>query len=743
MNLAREKKNMKRKTRNFTQNDGNCAKRRKTKLIDIIDEDKIFINNIMNENKKKSNIEDELIPVLKTAVNRKYPFADETILLHHITKTYEFMRIICDRIINKIRLNPNSDAVIRAICRKSCRIKTHKLPEKSFVKKENTATPFHSNLIKNRECRIVNAEMLFTIMNNCFIPHDVFFKDFPELINFNSFKDFVSNCNFCNDVYICLYHADYIHVCRNDFCDQRIKTTDSIKCKISLVSNQLIIHTLCPWENDRADCAYQSKKVNVRLIGLKNMFTNPSFRSNGVNLNVNVKWITDHLKIIINPTIIYKQMKYFIMRQYDMFKKMMDEKIMLCENITDDFVKPQQKKRSARGRKSRGKKRKKIPTRRKPQRRKRRRVVGGRLNKQSSIKIRKSKSTSDKNFMRRKKIFLEFLNDTEEIRSLKILSYTHVLKVKEIIEKNDTWTRQLRSINYNNNPQDEFQQVHHHHQQYISKPLSLNSFYVDPLPTLWLIPYQKFTTRIDKPILLYMRQFLLNQRVQNVIKQDLGNELSLRCDSHKWVEESSEDFIKSLPSIISFIRRLLPGLFRIIMFFNDVKKKFNKKYSKMKSTLKAHHRKKYMPSQESVEEFTKFNFSEYFYDFTVSDEFILEIAEYLYWCKITCENHEIVKRYGFGDMTEEIVYIGGIYLRKYGLKFKNRITIIPKHPLLEKRWFLVPQNKLARVLAKRSDASKGVEMVSNILTSKCNINGASEVSFLNWKMKHGQLKNYI
>jgi hypothetical protein len=130
----------------------------------------------------------------------------------------------------------------------------------------------------------------------------------------------------------------------------------------------------------------------------------------------------------------------------------------------------------------------------------------------------------------------------------------------------------------------------------------------------------------------------------------------------------------------------------------------------------------------------------HYLDWTISDEMILQIAEVMFWCKKMCLSYPLVKEQGYGDLTEEVIYIGCIYLLKSGLK-KGGEPIIPKFQLLSKRGFLVAQNELTTYLANRRDASKGPDIVTNILMGYINnkILPVSDVSFLNWKLENSQL----
>jgi hypothetical protein len=469
---------------------------------------------------------------------------------------------------------------------------------------------------------------------------------------------------------------------------------------------------------------YNRKRV-PRLITLKS-FENPIFKYNGVVLNVKSSWITERLMKLYQFEFKVQLLNELIWAQYEMFNQMITNEILQCEKIDDEVI------RKPRTNKRKRKKSKKVRKKRKHQRRKQRRIVTGHFDKHIQVKIKKVKQ-NDKDFKLKKKRFFKLLDDVRRVSNTRILNYTHVINARKYLEKRieDNSERSSSSSSSNNT----------------DAPVSIECFYVDPPTDTWNIPYSDLSVRIKRPYLHYMQFLVKCKDVKRVIELDKNNELSLRCVSHQWLETSSKGFIKEVPRIVSYERRFFPGLFRIIMMCDEIKKECNDKYSSLKSGLKALHKKGYTPNYGDFCSLDSYDYWKHYFHFTVSDEFLLEIAEYLYWCKKMCLSYQLPGNDGNGNgdeddtISDDIIFIGGIFLLKYGLKYKNKFTIIPKHPLVSSRGFLIPQNKLGMVLTNRKDASKGIATVTNRLIALCNIKPVPEVAFLPWKKKHGELNN--
>jgi len=111
----------------------------------------------------------------------------------------------------------------------------------------------------------------------------------------------------------------------------------------------------------------------------------------------------------------------------------------------------------------------------------------------------------------------------------------------------------------------------------------------------------------------------------------------------------------------------------------------------------------------------------------------------MFWCEEMCESHPYIKKNGPGELTQEIIYIGCIYLLQTGLDYNNKFPLIEKHPLLSRRGYLVPQNMLGQLLTNRKNVSIGTDSLKNVLISLCKIRPIENVSFLYWKKHFSQL----
>ena len=224
-----------------------------------------------------------------------------------------------------------------------------------------------------------------------------------------------------------------------------------------------------------------------------------------------------------------------------------------------------------------------------------------------------------------------------------------------------------------------------------------------------------------------------------MLDSDRGKELSLRNFNHPWLSKASPKFLRNLGHKVHFIRRICPGKFRLEMLAEDFRKACCDKYSTLKSFLKHTILKDRIPNYWDCEHLLEDDFMKFFLHDTICDELILEIAEIMFWCEEMCESHPYIMKNGPGELTQEIIYIGCIYLLQTGLDYDNKYPIIEKHPLLSRRGYLVPQNMLGQLLTNRKNVGIGTENLKNVLLSLCKIRPLEQVSFLYWKKNLSQL----
>jgi hypothetical protein len=650
--------------------------------------------------------------IVKMAIDRGYPFAEETDFLLNVLRTANFIIPILGLLKQTIQLQKNTSRRVK----KHCKIFSG---ETSKRKKKSSAIS---------ECVVVNLRKLFDLINSYIVYNSTSVsKELSSRIEFNTFTNEMS---YLSSVYICLHHPNCIHVCQYGFCSRMFKTSNLRMCSTSLKQYDLIDECPPTWEHDAFDRGKSNRKTFH--LDIHKSFKKTIFTANNQRLDIDVELIVKKLSSFYTDFILYNELKNFVLGQVSMFENMIDDKILKCEKAYRQVVSNRKRENLISNKKNKKRKKKttntKVPKKKRTPKRKSRKVVVGHFEKKNQTKIRIHEVPKTVNFKNALRKFNKLMKEVKNLENTRVLEYTHVLNAE-------------RYNSYVNSLLDEEKGDNEKVEKIIHGPRSKECFYVDPVPTSWGIPYTNAVTKVKKAHYLYMK-FLNDEYIQRVLKSDNGNELTLRCKTHKWLLNSSSEFIKSIPRISSFVRRLTPGKLRIVMFAQQVINECNKKYAQLKNTLKALHKKDCMPNYCDYDRLLEYDYWKSYFHFTVSDELMLELCEYLYWCKKMCESHPHIEIFGFEDVTEEVIFVGGLFLLKVGLKYRGTQPIIMKHPLFEKRGFLVSQNELGTVLIHRKDASKGITVVTNIMTSLCDLRGIENVAFLEWKSKHGELSNF-
>jgi len=723
-------------------------KEKKLKFIDKSQEEKLFVFNHI-ENLKRIDTKIDHFKILEIAIERNYPFAKETKELFNIYRTCEFMRPILIVIQEIYRRNKSFGRI-----KKNCRIISGELP-RSVIK--------INKIPKKKKVVVVNTKKLFILIHNYILCENTTNSRIMlrELINRNEFNSFIKKMLYHDDVYICLNHIECVHVCLNGFCTRLFNSSGCRKCSTSLKNHELIDMCPPPWARDGVDhSVYNRKRFNRSVF---KTFENIKLKYNNKLLDIDMDLIINKLSTLYYDSINFNNLKDFVLGQILMFRNMINDKIFKCEQAYREIVSKRRRKKlinnnttitttMGKPRKRKKKARTKIPKKKKNRKRKRRKVIRGRFEKNTKPKIRIHEVPKSVNFKSALKRFENLMKEIKKLEHVRVLEYTHLLRANQYVSEVNKVVLEEREEREEEGKIGEnltdvetllLKESISASENIIYGPRSCECFYVDPVKTNWKIPYDNVMTEVKKSSLLYMR-FFNDPKIQRVLKLDDGNELTLRCKTHKWIEESSDEFIDSIPRIVSFIRRLCPGKARIVMMCKQIQDDCNAKYSQLRSKLKAHHKKNCMVNYSNIESLLEYDYWKNYFHHTVSDEMMLELCEYLYWCKLMCERHPHPKMFGgYGDLTEEIIFIGGLFLLKVGLKYQNTRTIIPKYAPISKRGFLIPQNELGTVLIHRRDASVGITTLTNIMISLCDLTDYSEVAFLEWKSKHGELNNWV
>ena len=753
------------------------------RMIKVLDISKLILRRLQEGYQVKDIFKrDPYLKIFYTAKTRNYPFVEETIELYSILKAVEYLLCYGNVYIQNKQTFSSGGGVgegeIRNWSSKVCKIRTRN--SKSMNNNNDTTTNNNNNNNNNRksyiifkyiDCNIVNITSFYNLLKEqCkgilqSSPGKKISKKSQTIIKFilEEHKQVIQKLD--KDVYVCLTHRTdnrksikklsvYTHICKSNFCIDRIVGKDGQFCPIShrILRNRI----LQPYQQN-SGMSFEKRKGSVgKRMNIKKIYANIfHYEYNGLKLeNINVEKNILEIQNLYNDYLLVQNLHTFVWCQYNKYQSMIydtkhgQDGILYCNKIITkengrligkrgnhnnnqhlfDENDGSGKTRGGGGGGRRGRKKIKdtIPIRQKKLKRKHRVKNTQHYNKRTSDQLRGNYNIRDRNLKSKFTKFPKFVKKINHVsESVTIFPYTHLLEVKNLIDE----------TNKNAYPK-------------MFYPLSQSSHYVDPHPLTWMIISEGINDiqfRMDNPWLFYFC-FLNLPQLQGVIELDTGNELILRDVDHPFLKKSSDDFLRHLHRKIRFIKRICPGLFRIIMMKDEIKKECNDKISSLKTYFKLMHNKKCIPSLNHIQELLTYDYKNLNLHITISDEFVLEIAEIMFWCEKMCKIHPNFKRYGAGELTEEILFVGTIYLMQTGLQYTipntcHTIEILPQHPKLSQQNYLIPQNKSATILTNRSDLSSGIKFIKTLLLTLCKIMPPQHVSFLYWKSQHEEL-NY-
>lgn len=522
-----------------------------------------------------------------------------------------------------------------------------------------------------------------------------------------SFKE-IQRKGYLSDVYVCLDHRmPMFHVCRARFC-YPYKTESGSVCPITRkqISQNYQSETYQNvTTNGKTQSTYISRKwVRVGAYSTKTVYTTDK------NVKINVNDITILLNELHRPNLYLQHIKTNLLKCINYYNLLFKKKVTQCIQLHQKPIKVKPAVKIVSLKKKVKKKR--ILKRRKAPRRRKKHLPAGSLNLPANQKLIHwiDGTKTDKTFVNQRRRFERFLTLVRASRHDICIPYNSLISCVE-------------------------QTTQHH-------LISDDAMRVDPTNLSWYFPGNETVlyTEFKDPLILYF-YFLNLPDIKRVIKRDKHCELILRNKDHPMLRADTtvqKEFLKGLGRKVHFIKRLTPGLFRLYMMFNDIKKQATEKIATARGIIKNLHNKEYMPNVEDLIAYApgyNYDYKKYYLHETISDELVIEIAEVMHWAEKMCEKHPYYVLYNATEMTEEIVYIGCLFLLQEGLHY-NEQTILPKHPILSQREYLVPPNRLNMVLTNRKNVGTGVKLLKNTLTNLCNIFPIHEIAFLQWKMKN-------
>jgi len=641
---------------------------------------------------------------LATAVARGYPFAEETSEIHALLRTADFLLYYSDLLLQAPRRR-GAQCVIR--------------PDATLAQRNGGARGCDLLSMNNLQAAATTGRR----RRRHAVPPP-FFATSTILEKTAAAEDLSP------DVYVCTVHRGLMHVCDRrcmHFTEGHVQQV----CPISLRQRELLRRDEFETVN------VKGAKVSVRkqVIGMKRRRELPSsvsFRFDGRRVPMDVPAIKQRYAKVAGSIINVRAARGFCSAQLRLYATLIRRGATRLEKVrTKIHEAPRRRKK-----KKKKKKKKKagaaaeeevrVPRRRKTAKRRRsRRHITGQFDKSSTEKMFVSIATQTHDtFRQKKRAFIRAVRAAIHYSSVHVVTYTHVAHA-------------LRALDEEEEEEEEEGEG--------DRPGTAESFFVDPYPCQWFMPYAPETvcTRVRQPVSFYM-QFLLNADVQRVIRMDLNREFSLRSDVQPRLLDAPEDsvFLEKLPEYIHVIRQVTPGLFRLIMMLDEIRKECSDNYNDVKTLMQNRHKRGRAVSEEDVWQFLReVDYKKLYLHATCSDNFLLETAEVLYWAETTCFGHPafLAKNSGqTADISHEMVFVGTLYHMKKGLH-RDGVPLIPRDVTLCRRNVLVPQNSLGLFKIDRQDVTKGMQFVKDILFNLCEIRPIEEVAFPFWKMRNSVL----
>ncbi len=528
-----------------------------------------------------------------------------------------------------------------------------------------------------------------------------------------------------SNVFVCLSHRTHIHVCSTGICQNSTRTESGMMvCPISRKQTESVDADI--FENACVNGMKTSVRVvtysDKRFFGKKQGGGDIVLCYDGKKLEMDIASITRRYHSVSNSIISIQDLKRFIDDQKKLFSRLKRDGVMYVDTVICSGNKKKKKKtkRNATTKDNKVKKTSVLSKRRKTKKRRRsRRQINGQFDKATTDKMYVSNSVQkNRSFATEKRNFVRMLKMVIDYSAVNVIEPTHFIN---LIGRHRESSEGDHSVYAFINERD--------------KASVCESFFLDPHPLQWCIPWEKETlcTTVKKPVMFYL-SFLLTEDIKTVIEKDFDHELSLRSILQPRLRNAPDDFLAGLSAKIYFIRRLTPGLFRLIMMFRDIMKSCSDRYTALKTMLQNRHTQNRTPSDEDIRPYVRmYNFRRNYLHTTCTDNFLLEIAELFYWFEKMCELHPMYTQKKHKDLTSETIWVGLLYWSQSGLPYDCYRMLIPKNVILCRRNVLTPQNRLGMIKIDRKDVSKGMMHVKSILRNLCIIYPVDKIAFPMWK----------
>jgi len=520
------------------------------------------------------------------------------------------------------------------------------------------------------------------------------------------FREFCSRTNLSWDVFVCLKHRSTVHLC-SERCTKHVQTVDAMLCPISM--RRRAVMQADEFEN----VDVKGVKTSVRVVSIplerrrkRRIRRKVSFRFDGRRVSLGHERMQRNLSRLDTCVPSLAELRGVVSAQCKAYTRLVRRGVTSLEKVVHKVHDAKRNRATAA----------EVPKRRKPTKRRRsRRQVAGQFDRSSTEKISVAASSqTNRKFHVKKREFVKIYRLVVHYSAVRVVHYTQVQRALR------SSARSARDPNFD-------------------RPGTAESLFVDPAPCKWLIPMREesLCTLTKNPSMFYL-QFLLNSDIRSVIMRDMNREFSLHSEIQPRLLDAPKEFLDGLPDKIHFIRRLTPGLFRIIMLLDEIKKDAVDKYNSLKDALTNRHKRERSVAEEDLWDLTRqYDYKRDYLHVTCSDNFLLELAEVLYWAETTCKKHPAFET-ASTDISYEMIYVGTLYHMQLGLRVRD-VDLIPKDVVLQRRNVLVPQCRLGLFRINRQDVTKGMEYVKNILLNLCKILPIEEVAFPLWKEKHGVL----
>jgi len=603
------------------------------------------------------------------AVSSSYPYAVETLELFHAYRTALWLRKFI------------------ALLQQYTPHFTKKKLNRICYLRNKTAKP-------HCYCYMYNLEQLFHVIqiikekpnSDPGYRTDVHFTDIRQ------FRECMAMESYSHDVYVCLFHRDYIHICRGKYCDLEVGSAGSSYCPVSHQSIQNYEVNL--FNHDTIKVRGMCRDVRMGYGEISSSFSKNIYLHNDAPYPVGEDEILCEFGRVLTSAIQWNNLVSFLTSQSSRYQTYVEQEIQFFTVIPQAIP---------------GKRRNRSTTRRKWNRRRSRRK-GAFMN---MTQFLKTMSRENDSFISRQKKFMELISESQHLKHQYLLTLTQIIRLVSSAVENRT-VRPYRSP---------------------------ESIYVDTRPMIPFLPVQKgsLSLFIKNPILSYFN-FLNDSDIVRMISLRKNCIFGLIDGNHPWWKNIANEKRENIRNILHYVHKLLPGLYRTIMFITIIERDSKPKHHQLLTDISHANKTDHMVNPTVHRHNLTFNHRRYHLHRYVPDTEALHLAEVLLWFRETITRHPFILHSTSFNISDEELYVGAMYLLRDGFPYEGR-PLFPKIKFLEKRNFLLPENMISLLGVPRKIVNEGRTKIVEIFTNLLQFHPFSSIDYFTWKKIHGPLSD--